>query len=89
VNDKLTAEEALWEIGQVSRSMQRAGRWVVRWLLVLGVSSTIYWLAMFFGSGLVQILAAVAWVLLTIGSCVYVFSQRVHTRRMQRLQWPI
>ncbi|MFI0425197.1 hypothetical protein [Spongiactinospora sp. 9N601] len=89
MNGRLSAEEALREIDQVGGSVRRSGRWAGRWMFALGIGAVIYWLAMLLGGETLRGIAGWGWLLFVAGSMVYVCRQRVFSRAVWRLQWPI
>lgn len=88
-NEKMTADDALREIGRVSDTVQRSSRWGGKWFLVMGIASAVYWTAMLFGPDSIRHVAVWGWIAFTVASCVYVFRQGVYNRLLCRLQYPI
>ncbi|WP_158578994.1 threonine/serine exporter family protein [Spongiactinospora rosea] len=89
MNDRLSAEEALREIDQIGGSVRRSGRWASRWMLVLGIGAVVYWLAMLLGGETLRDIAGWGWLVFVACSVIYVFRQRVFSRAVWRLQWPV
>ncbi|MCG5216577.1 hypothetical protein [Streptosporangium sp. KLBMP 9127] len=85
----LNADDALRRISQVSGDVRRSSRWVGRWMLVAGLLSTVYWVAMLLGPGPVQTAAILGWGSFVAGSFLYIFRKGVYSRLAMRLQWPV
>jgi hypothetical protein len=83
--DELSAREALSEIDRVDRQVRRSVRGVGWMFLIIGIATVPYWIVMLLGPESVFVIAAPAWVLLTVGTTVYWHRLRVHERRMKRI----
>ncbi|GAA1509487.1 hypothetical protein GCM10009677_47990 [Sphaerisporangium rubeum] len=89
MGESFSAGQALEEIERMRGKVRRSSRWVGWLYLFWGVSAVVYWSLMFLGGSTVRMAAAIAWLVLTAGSFVFIHRQRVHGSGMDRLQYVI
>lgn len=87
--EELTVRQALGEIGRVSREVRRSARWGIRYFVVLGVLTAVFWAMTHFAAEPIADAAVIGWLAFCVGSIFCTCRNRVYDRVFWRLQYVV
>lgn len=85
-DERFTPQQALREVGRVDGRVRDSSRGPGWMYLVTGVATMIYWPVMFLANGAASVVAAFAWIALTIAICSYWWRRKVYEQRLMRIR---